>query len=564
MSQPNPSTALARAVADELARHGVSFAVISPGSRSAAMALAFDQHPGITTNVVLDERSAAFWALGHARATGRPAVVLATSGTAVANHLPALVEADQSLVPLIVISADRPPEMLHVGANQTIDQVGLFGNAVRWFCNIGPAQSGIDDNSYWRSTVSQAVARALGQGSRPGPVHLNIAFREPTVPVEDDGRSAADPYPFAVDGKPGEVRWQEHAISRPGAAAIEAPQRARGLILAGEGDYEPGPLMAAANQLGWPVLATALSGLRGDSTVSAYHHLLVSGVPATLTPEIVVTIGRTGPSDRISALTSLNGPQVSIDRWGAWNDPRRQATLLLQADPVATLDGLSQTVAAEPEWAGRWEAADHAMRTALDEAIGVGEQPTGPSVARALSDSTWERLVSASSMPIRDVDAHTVHRGSIFANRGASGIDGLVSTGLGVAASGSRTVVFTGDLSLLHDSNGFIADQLPDVVFVVVDNNGGGLFDLLPQATHAPGFDRLFVAPHERDLMDLAVFHGLDAARVGSIGELVPELERRLEVGGCQVLVIPVDREADLKRRQALDEVARSVVTGIS
>jgi len=528
------------------------------------MAVAFDQHPGITTNVVLDERSAAFWALGRARATGQPAVVLATSGTAVANHLPAVVEADHSLVPLIVISADRPPEMLHVGANQTIDQVGLFGNVVRWFCNIGPAQSGIDDNSYWRSTVSQAVARALGQGSRPGPVHLNIAFREPTVPVEDDGRSAADPYLFAVEGKPGDVRWQEHAIARPGAATIDSPQHARGLILAGEGDYEPAPLMAASGRLGWPVLATALSGLRGFPTVSTYHHLLVSGVPASLTPEIVATIGRTGPSDRISALTSLNGPQVSIDRWGTWNDPRRQATLLLQADPVATLDELSQTVSAEPEWAERWEAADHGMRTALDETIGMAEQPTGPSVARALSDSTWERLVSASSMPIRDVDAHTVHRGSIFANRGASGIDGLVSTGLGVAASGSRTVVFTGDLSLLHDSNGFIADQLPDVVFVVVDNNGGGLFDLLPQATHAPGFDRLFVAPHERDLMDLAVFHGLDAARVGSIGELGPELERRLEAGGCQVLVIPVDREADLKRRQALDEVARSVVTGIS
>ena len=158
MTQPNSSTALARAVADEKARHGVSLAVISPGSRSAALAIAFDQHPGITTRVVLDERSAAFWALGNARATGQPTVVLSTSGTAVANHLPALIEADQSLVPLIVISADRPPEMLHVGANQTIDQVGLFGNRVRWSCNIGPAQSGVDHNSYWRSTVSQAVA----------------------------------------------------------------------------------------------------------------------------------------------------------------------------------------------------------------------------------------------------------------------------------------------------------------------------------------------------------------------------------------------------------------------
>ena len=564
MSQPNPSTALARVVSDEMARHGVSLAVVSPGSRSAALAIAFDQHPGITTRVVLDERSAAFWALGHARATGQPTVVLATSGTAIANHLPALIEADQALVPLIVISADRPPEMLHVGGNQTIDQVGLFGNRVRWFCNIGPAQAGIDHNSYWRSTVSQAVARALGHGSRPGPVHLNIAFREPTVPVEDDGRSVADPYPFGVEGRPGEGRWQEHLVAPPGAATIGARPQARGLIVAGEGDYEPEPLLAAAARLGWPLLATALSGLRGRPTVSTYHHLLVSGVPASLAPEMVVTIGRTGPSDRISTLTALEAPQVGLDRWGSWHDPRRHATLLLHADPVATLDRLSSTVSAQPDWAGRWEAADRSMRAALDEGMGVGEQSTGPSVARALSDGTWEHLVVASSMPIRDVDAHTVHGGLIYANRGASGIDGLVSTGLGVATAASRTVVLSGDLSLLHDGNGFIADQLPDAVFVVVDNNGGGLFDLLPQATHAPGFDRLFATPHGRDLMGLAALHGLDTITLSSTGELVPELEQRLEAGGCHLVVIPVEREADLKRRQALDDVARSMVTGIS
>ena len=564
MTQPNPSTALARVVADEMARHGVSLAIISPGSRSAALAIAFDQHPGIATRVVLDERSAAFWALGYARATGRPTVVVATSGTAVANDLPAVIEADQSMVPLIVISADRPPEMLHVGANQTIDQVGLFGGSVRWFCNIGPAGSGRDDNSYWRSELSQAVARSMGYGSRPGPVHLNIAFREPTVPVEDDGRSAIDKYPFAIDGKAGSAPWQEHMIARPGAASLTAAPRTRGLIVAGEGDYEPHALLATAQRMGWPVLATAMSGLRGLDVVTTYHHLLVNGMPASLRPEMVVAVGRTGPSDRLSALSASGFSEASIDRWGTWHDPRRQATVVVQADPVATLECMASTVSADPEWKARWVSADDAMRIALDEAIGAGEQPTGPSLARAISEVGWETLVTASSMPIRDVDAHTVHRGPVHANRGASGIDGLVSTGLGVAHAGLRTVVLTGDLSFLHDANGFLADRLPDVVFVVLDNNGGGLFDLLPQATHAPGFDRLFVSPHDLNLADLATAHGLNSVMISSVGELVSEAEKRMEAGGCHLLVVPVDREADLKRRQALDDAARSVVSGIS
>ncbi|HEY6629259.1 MAG TPA: 2-succinyl-5-enolpyruvyl-6-hydroxy-3-cyclohexene-1-carboxylic-acid synthase [Acidimicrobiia bacterium] len=564
MSQPNPSTALARAVADEMARQGVSLAVISPGSRSAALAIAFDQHPKITTRVVLDERSAAFWALGHARATGLPTVVVATSGTAVANHFPAVVEADESMVPLIVISADRPPEMLHVGANQTIDQVGLFGDRVRWFCNLGPAMSGSDDNWYWRSAVSQAAARSMGHGSRPGPVHLNIAFREPTVPVEEDGRSPVDVYPYDIDGKPGGAPWQEHRIARPGAAAVAARPDTRGLIVAGEGDYEPSPLLAIAQRIGWPILATAMSGLRGPEVVTTYHHLLVSGTPASLRPEMVVTVGRTGPSDRLTALTASGIPQISIDRWGAWHDPKRQATSMLQADPVATLERLASTVTPDSNWSAGWISADQTMRAVLDEAIGVGEQPTGPSVARALSDVGWEMLVAASSMPIRDVDAHTVRGGAIQANRGASGIDGLVSTGLGVAHVGLLTVILSGDLSFLHDGNGFVSDQLPNAVFVVLDNGGGGLFDLLPQATHAPGFDRLFVSPHHRNLVDLATAQGLMAGTVSSVGELVSELGQRLEAGGCHVLLVPVDREADLKRRQTLDDAARSAVSGIS
>ena len=564
MSQPNASTALARVLADELARHGVSFAAVSPGSRSAALAIAFEEHPGFEVRVVLDERSAAFWALGRARATGLPAVVVATSGTAVANHLPAVIEADLSAVPLIAISADRPPESLHIGANQTIDQVGIFGDRVRWSCDLGPGNPGHDSDAYWRSTVSQAIARALGHGHRPGPVHLNAAFREPTVPVTDDGRSSGEVYPFPITGRADGGPWQRHSAAPAGAALLEAPDSPNGLVICGEGDYEPLEVLEAARNLGWPVLATAQSGLRGAEVVTSYHHLLVAGVPPSLRPGMVVTVGRIGPSDRLGALTAIDCPQVSIDRWGFWYDPRRQSTQMVQGEPASSLTGLAESVGSDPGWHGQWAAADQSMRSTLDEVLASGSEATGPGLARSLSDVGWGALVSASSMPIRDVDAHTVHSGPIIANRGASGIDGLVSTGLGVATSVSRTVVLAGDLSMLHDGSGLVCDRLGDVVFVVVDNNGGGLFDLLPQAVHAPGYEKLFVAPHGLAMTRLLSELGLDATELASIDGMPSEIDSRLDQGGAKALVVSVDREADLKLRRALDETARSVVADLS
>lgn len=561
MSQPNPSTAQARAIADELNRHGVDYVVISPGSRSGALAIAFEEHPGITTRVVLDERSAAFHALGRSRAGGAPVVALATSGTALANHLPAVVEADLSLVPLLSISADRPPDMLHVGANQTIDQVGIFGGKTRWSCTIPPAEAGLDLNDYWRTTVSQAVARALGHGGRPGPVHLNVAFREPTVPVGDDGRSRADPYPFPIEGRPAAAPWQQHDRARPGAGQVPlAP--GYGLLLVGEGDFDPTELGDAAARLRWPVLATAASGLRGHDTVTSYHHLLVSGVPPALRPEMVVTVGRVGPSDRVGSLTSLPVPQVQIDRWGVWNDPRRHSSHMIAADPVATLDTIDP--AGDSRLRDAWLAADVTMRSALDDRL-VGEQwATGPAVARALSAIDHDLLVAASSMPIRDVDAHFLGRARVIANRGASGIDGFVSTALGAASIGPRTVALSGDLSWLHDVGGLVVDEIGSVVFVVIDNGGGGLFDLLPQAEHAPWFERLFVAPHRVDLSRLGSAYGVPVSEVGSEEGLRSSLPAALAAGGAHVLVVQVERESDLKTRRALDDTARAVCAGLS
>jgi 2-succinyl-5-enolpyruvyl-6-hydroxy-3-cyclohexene-1-carboxylate synthase len=561
MSQPNPSTAQARAIADELNRQGVDYVVISPGSRSGALAIAFEEHPEITTRVVLDERSAAFHALGRSRADGAPVVALATSGTALANHLPAVVEADLSLVPLLSISADRPPDMLHVGANQTIDQVGIFGGKTRWSCTIPPAEAGLDLNHYWRTTVSQAVARALGHGARPGPVHLNVAFREPTVPVADDGRSRAEPYSFPIEGRPSGAPWQQHDRARPGAGHVPVAP-GHGLLLVGEGDFDPVELKDAAARLRWPVLATAASGLRGFDAVSSYHHLLVAGVPPALRPDAVVTVGRVGPSDRVGSLTSLPVPQVQIDRWGVWNDPRRHSSHMIQADPAATLQTIDQ--ARDSRLRDAWLEADATMRSALDERLAGEQWATGPAVARALGAIEHDLLVAASSMPIRDVDAHFRGGAKVIANRGASGIDGFVSTALGAASVGSRTVALAGDLSWLHDVGGLVVDEVGNVVFVVVDNGGGGLFDLLPQAEHAPSFERLFVAPHRVDLSRLGSAYDLSVSVVDSEEVLQASLPAALVAGGAHVLVVHVERETDLKTRRALDETARAVCAGLS
>ena len=521
------------------------------------MAIALEESPGIQVDVVLDERSAAFRAIGRARASGRPVVCVSTSGTAAANYLPAVVEADQSAVPVLLLTADRPPELRHVDANQTIDQVGLFGNRVRWFCDVGIAEVGFDGNEYWRSTISQAIARALGHGGLAGPVHLNLSFREPTSPVSDDGRALSPPYDFPIDGRPGGAPWHRTKVAHRGAVEIPALNRARGLLVVGEGADRPGELVAAAEKLGWPVLATALSGARGPGCVTSYHHLLVDGVPHGLEPEAVVTVGRVGPSDRLRSLESAADTLVRFG--GRWHDPLRQATHMVQGDAALTLEAIDPHP--DSGWTEAWTSVESGLRPALDRHIYEFPGLSGPGIARSLSDISWGALSVASSMPIRDVDAHLLNRGPVFSNRGASGIDGFLSTTLGIAGYLGRVVGFSGDLSFLHDISGLAHGDVGDVVFVVMDNRGGGLFDLLPQARFAPSYERLFVAPHERDIAELAMGLGTSAVVVDAVQDLKDQVVSRLDSGGAHVVVAPVDREADLKHRRVLDEVASDNLT---
>lgn len=565
MTYPNPSTALASVVVDELARGEVGLVLASPGSRSTALVLAAAQHPGIGLHVVIDERSAAFQALGWAKATGRPAAVITTSGTAVANLVPAVVEADSSGVPLVVVSADRPPEERGVGANQAIDQREIFGRFVRTAVELGPGEEHPDAPRWWRSTVAQVLGIARGFNGRPGPVHLNVAFREPTVTASHDGRTSADPYPYDHPGRPGGAPWSDiggSTVADPTAVervAAELARAERGVIVAGAvgGAAE---IVALGERLGWPVVATAASGLRSrDGVVVAGHHLV-----AHAEPDMILRFADPGPSRRILELVSRPIPQVVVAE--SWSDPARTASLFVGASPRAVAGALLSTVEAREatEWRDWWHRADAAVVELLTEALAEGPL-TEPSVAWAAGALGADLMVVASSMPIRDVEAFGFSVPPLVANRGASGIDGFVSTALGAARAFPRTLALAGDLSMLHDSNGFLTEYPPPCAFVVVDNGGGGIFSFLPQHEHVeePHFERLFGTPHHRDLSSLAEFHGVAWQKVTDRAALEEAVRQAWEAKESVMAIVETDREENLAEHVRLNRLAAEKVASI-
>ncbi len=555
MTHPNPSSALAWVIVDELARWSVTRAVISPGSRSTALVLALNAREEFDTVVQIDERSAGFRALGISAGGGRPGLAVTTSGSAVANLLPAVVEAERSAIPLILLTADRPPEMVRRRTNQTMDQESVFSGFLRGRFQLGPAADISGEPESWREAVSEAVALATGREGVPGPVQVNVAFEEPTVPVADDGRSKAVAYSTATGRR--EVQ-PEPARTRRSAPPVALNPGKRSLVIAGRGDYDAAALVAVCHSAGIPILATSLSGARGVGTISAYHHMLVDGVPSGLEPDWVYVVGQSGPSDRLTSLMEAGTGVVHADRWGLFSDVSGTMTDGLLCDPVDTL----KRHAADQEhgWADRWAATDGAVRDGIDRVLAETDRPTGPGIARSLNDVGWQALVVASSLSIRDVDTQLTRSGWVFANRGLSGIDGFNSTALGIADCRQGTVAVTGDLAFLHDSNAFLTDRMPPTAFLLVDNGGGGLFDLLPQAQHAPDYERLFVTAHGRDLSVLAAFHGLGFSAVESVADVGPALEQAMQVEGVTVVRVTVDRKEDLMMRRSLDDAAREVL----
>ena len=456
----NPSTAFGLALCDELARCGLREAVLAPGSRSTPLAMALaelEQRGRLRLHVRIDERSASFTALGLAKASRRPVAVLCTSGTAAANFHPAVIEADESAVPLLVLTADRPPELTGTGANQAIDQIKLYGSAVRWFGQAGLPEQRPGMTAYWRSLACQAWAHAAGgAGGLPGPVHLNLPFRDPLTP-ELPGAPAGEGWPESLDGRPGGQPWTR--FEAPGAAPspLELPWTERGVVVCGDGDYDAAALVRMAEQAGWPVLAEPSSGARqGPNALTAYQYLLATPeFAAAYRPDVLVSAGRPGLSRPQSALLAACAERhvVIAQGPGRWADPQRAAT-----DVAAGLR-LRGAPAAVTPWLEAWRRADDAARRAVDAVLDSGDQLTEPRLARDLVQAlpADALLWAASSLPVRDLDFQAIPRDDvrILANRGASGIDGTVSAAIGAAlAHGGPAFALVGDLAFLHDAPG--------------------------------------------------------------------------------------------------------------
>ncbi len=591
---PNPATAAARVVLDELARCGVEHVVMAPGSRSTALVVAAHDHPDLRLHTEVDERSAGFLALGIARATGQPAAVVTTSGTAVANLLPAVVEADHDRVPLLLLTADRPPELHGTGANQTIQQVGIFGDSPRWTVDLGVPGTTAEEVARWRWTACRAHGVAVGRPvetpgvvgidswREPGPVHCNLPFREPTVPVSDDGRSRAEPYRHPLDGRPAGAPWAE-PVDRPHVPAPHVLEEVLdtllavpdGLVVVGGGiGGAAGDVAELARLLGWPVLAEPHAGLAGPGVVDHGSLLLGSADWARAhRPGLLLRVGRTTVAREVTQLVAAI-PQVVLDAHGGWGAADLEHATLVRGEPDRTIAALVAALQArhprtDPTWRDAWLAADGVAGVAVAGHLDALSEPrTVRDVAAAVPPGG--ALVVGSSMPIRDLDLVGVHRAdvAVHANRGTSGIDGFVSTALGVAMTHRGPVVgLCGDLTLLHDSNAWLLSPDPagddvDLVLVVLDNDGGGIFSFLPQHEHVPAFERVFGTPHGRDLADLARLHGLAHVRPTTPEGVVDAVRSALDTGGRHLVHVRTDREANLALHRALRAAVADALAG--
>ena len=553
---------------DEWVRCGVEHAVASPGSRSTPLALALAADGRIELHVHHDERSAGFMAVGLALDAWEPTVVLTTSGTAAAELHPAVIEADLAAVPLIVCTADRPPELIDVAAPQAIDQTHLYGRSVRWFHAPGVADEAARHR--WRSLAARSYAEATGH--RQGPVHLNLAFREPLV-----GAVGELPPPRSVDGAPWTWRPPVQAPADPVITVADDLAGRRGLFLAGPGSGDGEAVDAIARALGWPVLAAPQASVWGmaGATIPAGDALLrVASVADELRPEVVVRLGGPLASRVVGEWVAETGvPEVVVAGAGTWVDPHGTASVVLDLDAGQALAAWMDELATvspvnDGAWRAAWEQAGAAAQAAIERVLDESAIPTEPGTARDLVASLPDdaTVIVSSSMPVRDLEWYVApgRRLTVRANRGANGIDGVVSTAVGVAlATGRPTAMLIGDVALLHDSNGLLGaeERGIDLVVVVLHNDGGGIFSFLPQAAvvDEPVFERLYGTPHGVDLVALAAAYGVPARVVDDVPTAVHDA---VAAGGVHVLVVRTDRRENVELHRRLNAAVAEALAG--
>jgi 2-succinyl-5-enolpyruvyl-6-hydroxy-3-cyclohexene-1-carboxylate synthase len=583
----NRNTALATAMVEELARCGLRHAAIAPGSRSTPLALALWRHPAIEARVFVDERCAAFFALGAAQAEWLPAAVLCTSGSAAANLHPAIVEADEAGVPLIALTADRPPELRGIGAGQTIDQLKLYGSAVRWFCELGTHEADDAGLLHFRSVACRAYAAARGE-PRPGPVHLNVPWRDPLAPVSRP-RDVTATTELALAGR-GDRPLTAVASAPPEPAEALLDELAeridaapRGLILCGRQPDRAlaAPIAGLARAAGYPILAEPTSQVRlGDhdlELVTWPYDAIARARPAALEPELIVRFGDMPTSKALRLwIASLEGlRQVVVDPAFGWNEPSVRAETVIRADPAVLASGLAERLerseasrGAEGRWPTAWARCAAAAGAAIDAELGRVERPSEPGVHATLGRlySDGDLVYTASSMPIRDQEAF-LPAGSagvrFLCNRGANGIDGLVSSALGAAsASGRPAWVLLGDLCLFHDMNGLAAlrEVETPVRIVALNNRGGAIFEFLPQADtiERDEFEALLATPIELEIERIAALYGIEHRRIEALDQL-DELTAAKRV----IAEVPIDRAENVALHRRLASAAADAVGAV-
>lgn len=569
------SRILITALLDEFARGGVTDVVTSPGSRNTPVLRAVTTHPRLRAHSVIDERAAGFVALGLAKASGRPVVLCCTSGSAAAHYLPAVIEAHHARIPLVVLTADRPAELRDVGAGQTIQQVGLFGEFVRWSHELAVDTADAAGIRYARTLAARALLPASGAGGRgPGPVHLNLPLREPLVPDGDAPAVAVPPRDDAVPWvrRSGRLGPPDHdAVRRLGELLLAHPDA---VVVAGRRDEDPelGPALAALCELlQLPLFADPLSGARrGAAAIARYDGLLSARAEQLPLPSLVLRVGdlpTSKPLRQWLAALPAAAPQVHVSADGAWQDPDGVLSDLIVADPRALLEAVAPRIAhapRDPAWLERWVVLD---RLAADAHTAVIDEdpatPTEPWLARELPAllPPAATLLVAASMPIRDIEAFMAPRDAIrvVANRGANGIDGTIATAWGLALdAGGRPGAVTallGDVTLQHDLGALVAAGRSGIglTVVLVDNDGGGIFHFLPIAEgRSPAIEQHVMTPTGLDVPAIAALANAQLHTVETREQLIPALRSATKHEGLSLIHVRTDRTENRVLHQRL------------